>query len=257
MSPEWSADAAVFGLMTLRVGAMLIAAPLWNHTAFPRRTRTAFAIVVAAAMWPLAGPAALAPDAPVMTVAQAAWTELWLGFALGFGTRIAFAGIALLGELISVQGGLGAASVLDPASGANSVALASLFQTFGLLVFLAMDGPHMLLRALAAAFAAVPVGAALSVEALAGGIVSGAGLLFELAVRVAAPVTVLMWVVNLGVGILGRFVPQLNLMMLQLPANILVTLSLIGLGAGRFLDAFADAIAVSIDRMATLAVGGV
>ncbi len=252
----WSADAAVFGLMTLRVGAMLAAAPLWNHSAFSRRSRAAFALVVAAAMWPLAPAAALPPDASALATAQAAWTELWLGFALGFGTRIAFAGIALLGELISVQGGLGAASVLDPTSGANSVALASLFQTFGLLVFLAMDGPHLLLRALAGSFAAVPVGAALSVEALAGGIVAGAGLLFELAVRIAAPVTVLMWVVNLGVGILGRFVPQLNLMMLQLPANILITLALIGLGAGRFLDAFADAVVVSVDRVAVLAAGG-
>ncbi len=256
LGPDWADHAAIFALASTRVAVMLLAAPLWSHTAFPVRARAGLAVLIAAALWPVLPAPVLPGDAGVLEAARAAWSEAWLGFALGFGTRIAFAGFALLGELISVQGGLGAASVLDPASGANSVALASLFQTFGMLVFLAMDGPHLLLRALASSFAAFPVGADLSIEALAGGLVAGAGLLFELAVRIAAPVTVLMWVVNLGIGILGRFVPQLNLMMLQLPANILVTLTLIGFGASRFMEAFADAIGLSLQRVSVLAVGG-
>ena len=257
MIAAWEGQVGVFALASIRVGALLLSAPLWGHAAFPVRMRMAFAFLVTLALFPLMGPSSLPSDPEPLLYARAAWSEAWIGFGLGFGTRLAFAGFGLLGEIVSVQGGLGAASVLDPASGTSSVALASLFQTVGLLVFLAMDGPQLLLGSLAATFAQWPVGAALSVQAIAIGLVEGATLLFALAARVAAPLIVTMWIVNIGVGILGRFVPQLNLMMLQLPANILITLVLLGFMAQLNVGAFASAIEEALRNAAAPLAGGV
>src|SRR5690606_36632969 len=111
--------------------------------------------------------------------------------------------------------------------GAASTAFSALFEAVAVLVWLAIDGPALLLRGLAGSFAVVPLGAggpgAASWPAVAG---LGAGF-FEIAVQLAAPVTVAMLVANLLLGVVGRAMPEVNLMALQLPAHVLLVLVLL------------------------------
>ena len=221
-------------IASLRLLALFTTAPVFGHGAVAVRIRTAFALVVA---WSLAPALAIEPAAGALGWAGLVLGELLVGLTLGFAVRLVFAAFDLFGEFVSIQGGLGAASVVDPSSGASSLALASAFQAFMLLVFVAIDGHHDVLRAAALSYEVLPVGAGgpaslafLDVVRLASGI-------FEIAVRLAAPVTVAMMLSNVAMGILGRAIPQLNLMMLQLPAHVVMTLGLLMLGAGSLIRA--------------------
>ena len=91
-------------------------------------------------------------------------------------------------------------------------------------------------------FELLPPAGAGPVAAGLGGVAALGGGIFEVAVRLAAPFTAVMLVTNLAVGMLGRAIPQLNLMSLQLPAQIAITLLLLALGAGPFTEALAAAI---------------
>jgi len=63
--------------------------------------------------------------------------------------------------------------------------------------------------------------------------------IFQIAVHLALPITAAMVVSNVAVGILGRAIPQLNLMALQLPAHVATTLLILGLGAAPLTDVIA------------------
>ena len=244
-----------FGLAMVRVLGVLLVAPVFSHAMIPMRVRAALAFVTTWSMVGLwSGGAVPAPEAAAL--AGAVLQEALIGATLGFATGLVFSGFALMGEFASVQGGLGAATVLDPTSGTSTVVLTSLVQLFALVLFLALDGHHVVLRGLALSFEHFPLGATdgLHVSTLVR-VASLAGVIFEVAVRLAAPVTAVMVLSNVAVGMLGRAIPQLNLMALQLPAQVGITLLILGLAAGPFTNAAVATLARVTDRAVATVLG--
>lgn len=239
-----------FGLASIRLVAFVLTAPFFSHAAIPMRIRGAFAVLLALAL----APAETSVAAEPASLALAALGEALLGACFGVAATLPFAAIGLAAETTSVQGGLGAAAALDPASGASTMALATLAQGIALLVFLAVGGHHELLRAVAQGFAWIPPGT-LSLEAL--GSVSSLGAeLFVDGLRFAAPYTGALMLSNVVVGLLGRTIPQLNLLSVQLPAQIAIVFGLFALGAVPFCDAVAAGVPGTLDRALALVSGG-
>jgi flagellar biosynthetic protein FliR len=245
-------QAAAFALAMVRLLALFLVAPVFSHSVVPMRVRAALAFATTWATADLWSGAEL-PLLEVGPALAAVAHEALVGATLGFATGLVFSGIALLGEFASIQGGLGAATVLDPTSGASSVVLTSLTQVFAIVVFLALDGHHVVLHALLLSFEGLPLGgsgATLDPEVFSA-VASLGALIFEVAVRLAAPITAVMLLSNVAVGMLGRAIPQLNLMALQLPAHIGLTLLILGLAAGPFTDAMAE----TLSRLTERAIG--
>ena len=230
-------EALAWSVASVRLVIFFLVAPVFGYSALPSRVRVAFAMAVTLALAPVVP---MPETGGLLSLGGVVAGEVLLGLALGFAARLLFAAFDLLGEFVSIQGGLGAAQVVDPASGSSSVALASTFGVFTLLIFLAIDGHHALLRAVAESYARVPVGAGGPSESAFLAVAGLGASIFELAVRLAAPFTIAMFVSNVAVGILGRVIPQLNLMMLQLPAHVALTLALLALGAGVIVRASSD-----------------
>ncbi len=232
---EWLEIGVGTLLASVRVIAMFQIVPVFSHSGVPIRARTALALVIT---W-LVGPTVPTDifASPALGLAAFVLQEAAIGLLMGFAATLLFAAFDLLGEFISIQGGLGAASVVDPASGASSLALATTLRTFALLAFVALDGHLELLRALALSYDHLPVGEGGPEAAAFRAVVGLASSMFEIGFRLAAPIAVTMLITNLGVGILGRVIPQLNLMMLQLPAQVALSLGLVMLGAGHLIDA--------------------
>jgi flagellar biosynthetic protein FliR len=242
-----------FGFASLRMLALVIAAPPFAHPAFPLRLRVGLALAASLVIAhpPAAGVPAL--DGGIGSLVVAGLSEIGVGAALGFAVRLAFAAMALCGEFVSVQSGIGAATVLDPSSGAASGVISVLFELVALIVFLALDGHHAVFRAIALSFERFPVASGgLGPDSFAG-LVGLGGAIFELAARLAAPVTAATLLSSVTLGVLGRLVPQLNLMMLQLPAHVALTFGLLALGANAFSASIARLLGGFLDRaVATL-----
>jgi flagellar biosynthetic protein FliR len=130
-------------------------------------------------------------------------------------------------------------------------------QLFAVLLFLAVNGHHQLLQALALSFRHLPlggVGGTLGTDVF-GAVASLGSLIFEVALRLAAPITAVMLLSNVAVGMLGRAIPQLNLIALHLPAHVGITLLILGLGTGPLSQAMLDTLSHFTERAIAAALG--
>lgn len=218
-------------LASVRILAMFMAAPIFGHNAVPIRIRVIIGLAFALITAPLVESPAAVGSLDALTLGALVANEVLIGASIGFGIRLIFMVFAPLGEVISIQGGLGAANVLDPTYGTTSPVIGTLLQAGGVVLFLAIDGHHALLRGLSGSFERLPLGDSMLGPNQFSAIVALGGSIFDVAVRLAAPVMVVIFVTNVGVGLLGRAIPQLNLMAIQLPAQIAITLAILALAA--------------------------
>jgi len=243
-------------LASVRTLAMFMAAPIFGHNAVPIRIRVGIGIVFAVVAAPLAQSAAWVGDGNSLAMGALIANEAIIGVSLGFGLRLIFMVFAPLGEVISIQGGLGAATVLDPTYGTSSPVIGTLLQAGGLVLFLAVDGHHAILRGLASSFDRLPLGESMLGPDQFSAIAALGSSVFEVAARLAAPVMVVMLVTNVGVGILGRAIPQLNLMAVQLPAQIAITLIMLTLAAAPISEAIIRVLNQGTERAFAAVLGG-
>ena len=254
MNFEWAFATAALG--SARLIGLFAVAPIFGHPAVPGRIRVSLSMATAFALGIAVTPAV--ETQPLLSLAQLSFQELLVGLTLGFATRLVFAGFGIMGELISIQGGLGAATTVDPSSQSSSLALASLLQLLATLVFLSMDGHHAVIRTVSLSLEQFPVGAGLGLASSghAMAIVALGADIFEIAMRMAAPITAAMFIANLAVGLLGRIMPQINLMTVQLPALVILNLALLVAGAGIFVSSSSEILVNWLDGIAYLAASG-
>lgn len=216
-----------FVLVSGRVVGLLLVAPLWSMTGIPSSIRGAMAVALAFALLPAVPATALPADYPAYPVVLAA--ELLVGLGIGLTGAMLMHGVALAGEVASLQMGLNLGQAFSPMTESGGPGVGDLKSLMALAVFVTLGGHLMLLRALAASFDAIPAGAGIDLAGGATALVRLAATVFATAVQVAAPLIIALLLANLAFAILGRAVPQLSAMAIAFPVTI--TLGLVALGA--------------------------
>jgi flagellar biosynthetic protein FliR len=173
-------------------------------------------------------PAPAATDPVFLLVAVAG--EMVIGIALGMGVRLLIAAAELAGHLVGFQMGLSYAALVDPQSGVRNNMVAALYANLAMVTFLAIDGHHSVLRALASSYEAVPIGGAHASAGLASLVAQMLGLVFVTGARLAAPVVTVLLIVELALGLISRAAPSLNLMVVGAPVRLLAGLAALALG---------------------------
>lgn len=215
-----------FLLILARVSPLMIVAPLWGSSLVPARVRVFLALLVAALLLPavrtpMPPGVAAAPGALAVAVAL----ELLTGYLIAFAGLALFAGAQLAGQLVDIQIGFGVANVIDPLTSAQVTLIGQLQYLAALWIFILLDGHHLLLRGLTATFAAAPLGQPLADATALAVVTERAGrVLFALAAQIAAPALTALFLANLALGLVSRMLPQMNVFMVGLPANVIVGL---------------------------------
>ncbi len=217
-------------LMT-RIGAAMLAAPFFGAALVPVTVRVcatgAVAVFVAAWMPAVAAPESLVSLAGMLAVAG----EVVVGLALGFVLQIAFAAPTVAAELIGGGMGMSLATAADPSGGNQTTAFGQFFTIVLTLMFLAMGAHLHWIGLVVESYEAFPPGQTwLGADRFAV-IASFAGSMFEAAVRIALPVTLVLLLVQMLTGVLSRSAPSLNLFALGLPAGVLAGITALILAA--------------------------
>ncbi|MBB3046355.1 flagellar biosynthetic protein FliR [Litorivivens lipolytica] len=216
-----SAWIASLWLPFLRVTGAMMAAPLFGSSYVPIRSRIAVALFTALAVAPVI-PQAPAVSALSLEAVVIAANEIVIGICIGFLVQLVFEAIVFAGQTISMGMGLGFAMMVDPQRGNSVPILSQFFLLITLLIFLALDGHLAFLELVAGSFAIWPVGVAMvSVDTL-GLVIEWSGEIFGGAIRVALPAVIALLVVQIGVGVISRAAPTLNLFAVGFPIAILV-----------------------------------
>lgn len=158
--------------------------------------------------------------------------ELAIGMSIGLGLSIFFAGASLAGELIGQVGGLTASQIFDPISGDQSPLLSRMLQYLAITVFAAVGGLNALVVSLLDTFETLPLGESGFETSIANVFVQILTLSFHLAIKMSAPVLVAVLAAMLVMGLLGKTLPQLNLMSVGFGVNSVVMFAVLGLSLG-------------------------
>ena len=204
-----------------RILALLTAAPPFSNVGMSRRIRLIFGLAIAAAIVPSL------PAIPVIEPASGIGLlilaqQMIIGFAMGFSLRLVFSAIDLGGTMISNQMGLGFATAFDPQSGSQTAVIPEFIGMLALLVFLGINGHRMIIATLAKSFTVLPIATTTIGNASWLNIANAGGMIFSSGVLLALPVVVALLITNIGVGILGRVAPQLNIIAIGFPITMLV-----------------------------------
>lgn len=204
----------------VRLLGLFASAPLWSNRGIPVRVRLAAGLAMAMAVLP-----ALPPMPPIPTDSWQAIAVLAhqfiIGAAIGFMMRLFFAAVDLAGEMIGLQMGLSFAVFFSPTTGGQSSVIAEFLGLVTLLVFLALDGHLMMVKILVQTFEWLPVGEATSSQGWLV-IVRHASVMFAAGVMMALPMVATLLIANIGLGILTRAAPQLNLFAVGFPVTLTV-----------------------------------
>ena len=207
-----------------RIGAALLAAPLFGAASVPVQLRVAIAGalgVMVCAWTPLARPPALLSATGLVTILR----EVAIGLSLGFVLQLSFAAPVIAAELIGGTMGMGIATAVDPQTGANSPALGQFFTVALTVVFLALGAHLQWLALVVRSYETFPPGAAWFEPARMGAIAGYGTQMLATAVAIALPVTLVLLLVQVLTGVLSRSAPALNLFALGLPAGVLAGLA--------------------------------
>jgi flagellar biosynthetic protein FliR len=212
---------ARFALLLVRPGMLVVVAPGIGGMQLPAMTRIGLVVLVAIGVLP-----AVDVPAPRGEVELAVWIarEAAIGLSLGFAIRALVAAAEFAGQMSSYQIGFSYGAIVDPQSGVRNHLLAVFYGLLAIMAFLGVNGHHALLRGLAASYAALPIGSGGIEGSLVGTVASLLGLVFTVAVRLAAPIVLALLVVEAAIGIVSRAAPALNALVVGYPVRIVVGL---------------------------------
>ncbi len=210
-------------LVALRFGVALALTPILAFGTLPPAFRVLFVFALAALLGAGMGVSAARDVQDIAGFAGMAVGEALLGALLAFGILAAFGAFQLAGRLLDLQLGFGVATLIDPATRGHAPLLGTLLWMVAVVVFFAIDGHHALIRALALSLQSVPPGTPLPDLELAP-VVGQFGAMFTFAMAIAAPVVLVLLLVDAVVAVMARTMPQMNIFFLSLPLKILVGL---------------------------------
>lgn len=217
----------------LRIGAMLIAVPILSIDAVTVRIRVLVTLILTIFIYPFI-------EWPVIDPISAEglfeiFNQLLIGIFMGLFLQIVTAAVVLGGQAIANSMGLSMATMVDP--GLGSVPLVSQFLLIlATLIFLGVSGHMLLIGILLRSFETFPVGVAFIGQTQLGDFIEWSSIIFLGGVLIALPVMVALLLVNIGVGIVARAAPSLNIFAVGFPVFFLtgyavLIISLPGIGA--------------------------
>ena len=222
-----------------RIGAALFAAPLFGASAVPPQVRVVMtgALAVLVCAWtPVVAPVAILSLPGLVTLAG----EVLIGVALGFVLQLAFAAPVMGAELIGAGMGMSIAASADPVNGAHSAMFGQYFTVVMTVLFFAIGAHLDWISLLVDSYRTFPPGAAWFSPARLHLIDRFAGEMFIAGLGIALPVAVLLLVVHIVTGVVGRSAPALNLFALGLPAGVLAGIAAMIVSAPLITDRLAD-----------------
>jgi flagellar biosynthetic protein FliR len=224
-------EAALPALLGLLLGMVRAAAWLVISPPFATRSIPVQVKVVLAAALTLPVSSRLATDLPELSVPDLIGSvvlQALTGAGLGFLTYLLFAAVQAAGDLVDLFGGFTLASAFDPLSMSQNSVFGRIHQLLALTLLFMTNAHLMIIRGFLTSYDAIPVTEGIDLGRLQEALLTGVGLFFLSALQIAGPMIAVLFLADVGLGLLTRVSPQLNAFSLGFPVKILLTLALVG-----------------------------
>lgn len=234
--------AAAFMLVFARVAAMVMVLPALGQSNIPVRIKIAIAVLLTLIILPLHRTAYTIDMSSMAPLVVSMLHEIIIGVVLGATAQVAMSALQVAGSVIAQQLGLGFVTAVDPTQGQQGVVIGNFLTMLGVTLLFATDSHHLIIAALNDSYTIfspgdlVPSG---DVAALATRAFSAA---FKIGMQLSAPFLVFGLVFNIGLGVLARLMPQMQVYFVGVPLSILtgflIFAAVLAAMMGTFLDYF-------------------
>ena len=218
-----------FGMLLVRPGMLIALAPALGGTHIPAPAKVGLTVLLSIGLLPSVS---IPVNLPELTLSVVIAREAVIGMSLGFALRALVAGAEFAGHLSGQQIGFSYGATIDPQSGVRNNMLATLYGSLATLGFLAINGHHSVLRALAQSYAALPIGGGGLDAAVVSSVRDILGMVFVVAMRLAAPIIVVLLIVELAIGLIARSAPAMSFMVVGYPVRLIVGLAVLAVMVG-------------------------
>ncbi|MBI4531931.1 MAG: flagellar type III secretion system protein FliR [Candidatus Latescibacteria bacterium] len=211
-----------FLLIFCRVSAVVMFIPIFGDRTVPFQAQAAIGFALSLILVPLV-PTLNFPSpehANLFWLVSTLLREVMIGVILGFIVVLLFAGVQMAGQIVGLQIGFGIVNVLDPQSDLQVPIIGQLNFLLALMLFLSIDGHHTLIQALSASYDLIPIGKAHFSDRIAEQFIRLSGGIFSIALKLGAPVMIVLLLTNVALGIIARTVPQMNVFIVGFPLQI-------------------------------------
>ena len=214
---------AAFLLVLTRTSGIFLISPFFGSMNIPVQIRAGAAIIMALVTFPVITSSTLvtAPES-ILMFGGSVLQELFVGWMIGFIAFVSFAAINMAGKIMDMQVGFSVAQVMDPTSGQQAPLIGSFLYNLAIIYFLVVNGHHIIIAALIESFNRVPLDGVIWNEALANFIGDITAGVFLVGMKIAMPVTFSILLVNVGMGILARTMPQMNIFVVGIPLHLTI-----------------------------------
>jgi flagellar biosynthesis protein FliR len=220
-------EVVAFVLVLGRVGPLFLLAPVFSSTLLAQRAKFLAGAAISIALTPIASQGQTIPVDPMaFALAFAKEVGIGLAFALALGALAAAvtAGASLLDTLVGFSFG----ALIDPMSGTQNAILGQIYSLFAMMIFVVFGGIGLMITALARTYSLIPLGTFPTPSMLAGLALNSLVQIPVIGLELAAPVLLAVIAADAVFGIVARAVPQMNVLVLGLPAKVLLAFAVIG-----------------------------
>jgi flagellar biosynthetic protein FliR len=236
----------VWLMILFRLTGIFVLAPVLGSSTVPRMVKVFLALGLSFAIWPMLW---MDSDASRNLAASVQGLDMWslgllvalellIGYVIGYAASLPLTGMQLGGHVVDQQMGLAAAQLFNPEFDDQTGVTGQLLFMFALALFVAAGGLNVMLHTLAQTFRHVPLGGFAGFDQIVTMVVGMITIMFELGLRIAAPILCLMFLVSVGMGFLMRTVPQFNILSvgfaIRILSSLIVMMMLIGTVAGAY-----------------------
>jgi len=217
-----------FFWVLVRVSIILFLLPIFGAKGIPILWKAGFSLLISMILTPLVPPPKIFPGT-VLEVLIGVISEGMMGVLMAFGVRMLFATVQIAGQFMAFQMGFSMARAMDPVTGAQSTVLSQFLYLFMVLIFFSIDGHHYFIQALANSFYVVPPNSFHLNASLSTLLIKTSSQMLVIALKIAAPVIIALFLTSLALGIVARTVPQVNILMVGFPIKVTIGLIFFGL----------------------------
>ena len=231
---------AAFMLVFARIGAMVMLMPGLGESDIPVRLKLSIALLLTLIMLPLHRADYHIDMGSISGLLVLMLHEIIIGVILGATARVTLSALQTAGAVIAQQMGLGFVTSVDPTQGEQGVLIGNFLTMLGVTLLFATDSHHLIIAALDDSYKIFAPGETIATGDVASLATSAFAAAFRLGLQISAPFLVFGLVFNIGLGVLARLMPQMQVYFVGVPLSILTGFLILAIVIAAMMGTFLD-----------------
>jgi flagellar biosynthetic protein FliR len=213
-----------FVLVLIRVSVILLMIPIFQSSQVNPMVRFGLGLAITFVVWHTVPP--ITPLVGLGGMTAAVFSQAFVGFVFGFVAFLVFVGIQFAGEVMDLQVGFSIVNVINPLTSQNVSIIGEFQLALGSLIYLTANAHHYLFQGLAGSFSLVPLPFASYSPVLETDIMTFFAHAFFMVFQIAGPIGIALFLTNVGLALMARVAPQLNVFAVGFPLQIIIGLTM-------------------------------